>query len=289
MSRNSRRTKANHPNPTPSPPAPPQGVPTQTPQNPFGISFVVPTEVIELPTKGRFYEEGSSLHNRESVEIKHMTAREEDILANESFIEDGTVFDRLLNSILIDKSIDVAELIETDRNAILVAARITGYGPEYSMRMPCVKCGKVSDFVFDLEKREIVESELEGVEFDNDSGLFSFALPKTDLTARIRILTGRDMEYLNKQRAKSEELNLDFNATINLFRLAVVDVQGISDSGALNQLFDALPAIDSRKIRSVINTVTPRVSMKQTVACGSCGKESESEVPFTLGFFWPDL
>tara|TARA_B100000900_G_scaffold277645_1_gene237403 strand:- start:80 stop:943 length:864 start_codon:yes stop_codon:yes gene_type:complete len=287
MSRNSSRTKINRPTPQPSQPniAPPQ----QQQSNPFGISFVVPTEVIELPTRGRFYEQDSTLYGRQNVEIRHMTAREEDLLANQSFIEDGSVFDRLLGSILVDKSIDVQELIETDRNAILIAARITGYGSEYSMKMPCSHCRKVCEFVFNLEEREIVENELDGVSFESDSGLFCFQLPKLTLEAKVKVLTGRDLEYLDKQKQRAEELGLEHNATINLFRLAVVEVQGISDQSHLNQLFEALPAIDSRKIRSVVNSITPRVSTKQKVACGSCGEESESEVPFTLGFFWPDL
>ena len=92
-----------------------------------------------------------------------------------------------------------------------------------------------------------------------------------------------------KQNEKAESLGIDNNKTINTFRRAVVSVNGISDQAALNQLFQNLPAIDSRKIRTVVNNVLPRVSTMQTIACGSCGTESESEVPFSLGFFWPDV
>lgn len=287
MSRNSRRTSANPP--TPQAPAPPRGLPTQNNENPFGISFVVPTEVVSLPTKGKFYDKNSSLYGCETLEIKHLTAKEEDLLANQSFIEDGTIFDRLLSAILIDRSVNVSELIETDKNALLIASRITGYGPEYSMRMPCQACGKVAEFVFDLEKREIEDSIPEGVSFEEDTGLFVFVLPKTELETKVRILNGNDLQYLDKQKRKAEELGLDHNTSISLFRMAVAEVKGISDPSLLNTLFEALPALDSRKLRSVINSVTPRVSTKQSVACGSCAEETESEVPFTLGFFWPDL
>lgn len=285
MSRNSRRTSANPP--TPQAPAPPRGLPQQNNTNPFGISFVVPTEVVSLPTKGRFYDKNSSLYGRETLEIKHLTAKEEDLLANQSFIEDGTIFDRLLSAILIDRSVNVSELIETDKNALLIASRITGYGSEYSMRMPCQACNKITEFVFDLEKREIEDSIPEGVSFEEDTGLFVFVLPKTELEAKVRILNGNDLQYLDKQQRKAEELGLDHNASISLFRMAVAEVKGISDPSLLNSLFEALPALDSRKLRSVIGSVTPRVSTKQSVACGSCEEESESEVPFTLGFFWP--
>ena len=79
-------------------------------------------------------------------------------------------------------------------------------------------------------------------------------------------------------------LNLSRNT-----KVFVSSVNGVTDQVALKQLFENLPALDSRKLRTVINNVSPRVSTKQTVACGSCGTESESEVPFTLGFFWPDV
>ena len=203
MSRNSRRTSANPP--TPQAPAPPRGLPTQNNENPFGISFVVPTEVVSLPTKGKFYDKNSSLCGRETLEIKHLTAKEEDLLANQSFIEDGTIFDRLLSAILIDRSVNVSELIETDKNALLIASRITGYGSEYSMRMPCQACGKVAEFVFDLEKREIEDSIPEGVSFEEDTGLFVFILPKTELEAKVRILNGNDLQYLDKQNDDLEE------------------------------------------------------------------------------------
>lgn len=180
-------------------------------------------------------------------------------------------------------------MIDTDKEALLIASRITGYGPEYSMRMPCQACKKIAEFVFDLEKREIESTVPDDVTFEEDTGLFSFVLPKTELDAKVRILTGDDLQYLSKQKRKAEDLGLKHNSSISLFQMAVAEVKGISDPELLNSLFEALPALDSRKLRSVINSVTPRVSTKQSVACGSCGEETESEVPFTLGFFWPDL
>ena len=236
MSRNSRRTSANPP--TPQAPAPPRGLPTQKNENPFGISFVVPTEVVSLPTKGRFYDKNSSLYGCETLEIKHLTAKEEDLLANQSFIEDGTIFDRLLSAILIDKSIAVSEMIDTDKEALLIASRITGYGPEYSMRMPCQACKKIAEFVFDLEKREIESTVPDDVTFEEDTGLFSFVLPKTELDAKVRILTGDDLQYLSKQKRKAEDLGLKHNSSISLFQMAVAEVKGISDPELLNSLFE---------------------------------------------------
>ncbi len=287
MSRNSRRTKTVSPVQTPNPTLTPP--PQSSISNPFGIDLVAATEVVNLPSEGRFYPPESSLHGKQSVEIRHLTAREEDILANEKFIMDGSIFNRLLKSILLDKSIDPRHFTLGDRDAILIAARITGYGEEYSMIMGCPHCQKQTEFVFDLSKQEVVSDTPDGVVFDEASGNFVFQTPKTKLEVCVRVLTGQDHDYLEKQNAKAEELGIENNRTINLFRMAIVNVNGIADAAPLTELFQVLPAIDSRKNRTVINNIMPTLSTRQSVACGSCGEETESEVPFSLGFFWPEL
>ena len=283
MSRNQQRTTIVHPAPQPTPVIKPKTT------NPFGIDLVAATDVVELPSGGRFYEEGSSLYGKTSVEIKHMTAREEDILANPQFIQDGTIFDRLLESILVDKTIRPDHFLPADRTAVMYAARITGYGPEYVVEMTCDACGKAASFNFDISKQENKFDLPEGVEIDESTGLFSFTLPKTGLSVVTKILTTEQENYLSKQNEKAEKLGIPNNKTVNLFKMAVVSVNGVTDQAALSQLFENLPALDSRKMRAVINNTSPTMSTLQTVACGSCGTESEREVPFGLGFFWPDV
>lgn len=294
MSRNSRRKSAPSDVPQPTPQATPPNQPMQNPlhqqmQAAFGINLVTATEMVELPSKGKFYDPSSTLHGRENIEIKQMTAREEDILSNQQFMLDGTIFDRLLSSIIVDKSIRVEELMSGDRNALLFAARISGYGPEYIMKLPCPKCSKVCEFIFDLDKVSTIHNIPEDVNFLESEGLFEFVLPMSELSVKVRVLTGADEEYLTQQKENAEKLGLENNHTINMLRRAVVEVKGISDPATLNQLFDVLPAIDSRKIRSVTNSVIPGLETKQSVACGSCEKESVMEVPVTMGFFWPDV
>ena len=285
MSRNSRRTKVN-------PPTTPISQPNIAPppqSNPFGIDLVAATEFVSLPSKGKFYAPGSSMHGVSEVEIRHMTAREEDILSNQDFILSGTAFDKVLKSILVDKSINPDDLIPGDRNAILYAARVTGYGNEYTVKRFCEACKSETLFKFDLDKRQPTHELPEGVVIDEASGTFSFTLPKTGMLVAVRILTSGDDNYLLKQNMKAEELNIENNKTINLFNRAVVSVNGVTDRIQLGKLFPVLPAIDSRKLRTVINSVSPNITTKQMVACGSCGEETESEVPFSLGFFWPDV
>jgi hypothetical protein len=283
MSRNSKRTTVAQPTPQLAP------VPKPKISNPFGIDLVAATEVVELPSGGRFYEQGSSLHGVSQVEIKHMTAREEDILANPQFIQDGSVFDRLLKSVLVDTTINPSHFLPADRTAIMYAARITGYGSEYTIQAPCGACGKTADFTYDISIQEIKSELPDGVTMNETTNLFEFQLPKTGLSVEVRLLTTEDESFLSEQNDKAEKLGIPNSKTVNMFKRAVVSVNGISDQAALNQLFENLPAIDSRKMRTVINNISPFLSTNQTVACGSCGEETESEVPFGLGFFWPDV
>tara|TARA_Y100000004_G_scaffold187346_1_gene239994 strand:- start:3073 stop:3936 length:864 start_codon:yes stop_codon:yes gene_type:complete len=287
MSRNSRRTKTVSPVQTPNPTLTPP--PQSKTNNPFGIDLVAATEVVNLPSEGKFYPPESGLQGKKTLEIRHLTAREEDILSNEQFIVDGSVFDRLLKSIIVDTGVDPSHLTVGDRDALLYAARITGYGSDYTMSMQCPACGKKTEFVFDLSKQQVEHDLPNGVVFDESNNCFTFQTPKTDLQVSVRVLTGKDLEYLEQQNDRAEKLGVENNKTVNLFRMAILSVNGVTDPTQLTQLYQVLPAIDSRKIRTVINNIAPTLSTKQSVACGSCGEETESEVPFSLGFFWPDL
>ena len=134
--------------PTPSEDAPPMGNP---------MDFVTPSEFVMLPSRGR-YPEGHPLHGEESIEIKYMTAKEEDILTSPSLLSKGIALDRLISSVVLDKSINTASLLPCDRNAVLIAARITGFGPDYESGYVCPLCGAEGEATFDLNDHEIVSA-----------------------------------------------------------------------------------------------------------------------------------
>ncbi len=291
MSRNSRRrtsTNSEVQQAQPQPPQPPPPRPQST-KNPFGISFVVPTEVVRLPSGGTFYREGSTLFGKDSLEVKQMTAKEEEILSNMSFLEDGTLLDRLLSSILIDTTVDPKELLQGDREALIYTTRKMSYGPEYAVKQFCENCETESVFVYDLSLCEIKEPDLQGAELNVDSGLYSLVLPQSNIKVSIRALTNEDQEYLKEQDSRAEKLNIDNSKTVNFLKRVVVEANGITEQEMLNKLFDVLPILDIRKIRKVSNSIIPTMDTKQEVACGNCGHVAEREVPFSLGFFWPEL
>ena len=119
------------------------------------FSWSVPTEFVELPSEGLFYPPGHPLHNEKTVEIRFMTAKEEDILTSRSLLKAGVALDRMLQNTLINKSIDVNSLLIGDKNALLVAARRTGYGPEYATSVNCPNCGAQVEHTFDISEPPI--------------------------------------------------------------------------------------------------------------------------------------
>ena len=270
---------------------------SQSENNNNQLSFSVPTEFVDLPSKGIYYPEGHPLHNVDSVEIKHMTAKEEDILASESLIRKGVAIDRMLQSLLIDNNLKVKDLLVGDKNALTVAARITGYGSDYVTKVACPACGNVQDFEFDLDEqtstgaafnREELNEKLDDVEMTK-SGTFLVKLPKSGHTAELKMLTGADEEKLEKfQKSKAKNSNGHSSLLTDTMKTMVVSVDGITERAQINNFVENMPAIDSRYLRKVYQQLVPNIDMTQEFSCNKCDHSQALEVPVTTDFFWPE-
>ena len=122
-----------------------------------------------------------------------------------------------------------------------------------------------------------------------DTGICTFTLPQAKLVTEVRALTPEDERYLEAQGSRAKKLNIPNSETVNLLKKVVVSVSGITDAQLLGELFEVLPVLDVRKIKKVSREIIPTLDTTQEVACGGCGEVSEREVPFSLGFFWPDI
>jgi len=248
-----------------------------------GFSFVVPTEFVDLPSQGRFYAQGHPLHNQTSIEIKQMTAKEEDILTSRSLLKKGVAIDRLIQSLIVNRGIDPSSLLTGDRNAIVIAARVSGYGNDYETNVQCPACGAKQNYSFDLNSANLIRGvarEDLGVT-DNSDGTITCILPKTEVEVVARLLTGRD-EGAVTTLAKSNNL-----VTQQLERI-IVSVNGDSSTQAIQYVSQNLPSFDSRHLRMAIKKATPNIDLTQEFSCTECGHEQEMEVPLTADFFWPD-
>jgi hypothetical protein len=252
------------------------------------LAFVSPTEMVDLPSEGKLYPQGHPLSGKNTIEIKFMTAKEEDILTNKSLIKKGVVIDRLLQSLIVDKSIKVEELLVGDKNAIMVAARISGYGPEYSFSLTCPECQEKSQEVFDLQEVRMKDvSEPEDIDVKSVSpGLFSTVLPRSKIEVVFRLLNGKDEAEVTKSFISSKSTEHESNSTAQLKRI-LVSANGVSDRRELSMFINNMPAIDARHLRSLVNDLSPNIEMKNDFSCSSCDYEEEVEIPFTVEFFWP--
>jgi len=259
-----------------------------------GLSFSVPTEFVDLPSKGLYYAAEHPLHAAETVEIRHMTAKEEDILASQSLIRKGIVLDRMLQSILVDKDIKVKDLLVGDKNALTVAARITGYGSDYTTRVTCPACGAAQEFDFDLDShttvgaahnRDELNASIDEVEF-TEQNTFILALPKSEHQVELKMLTGEDETRLQKFQNKNSKDDAS-SALTDTLKSIIVSVAGHKDRASINGFVDVMPAIDSRYLRGIYQKLVPNIDLTQEFSCGSCGHSQDLEVPVTTDFFWP--
>ncbi|MAK56330.1 MAG: hypothetical protein CML17_10890 [Pusillimonas sp.] len=246
------------------------------------LEFIVPTELVELPSKGLFYGEGHPLHGQDSIEIKHMTTKEEDILTNESYIRDGSAVDRLLKSIIVNKRINVKDLLIGDKNAITLAARTYGYGAEYETKFTCPSCGTIQQTSFDLTEIEngAFEKEAEefGGEIDYEANSISLVVPRTKTKLEFRLLN--DDEQKQKKKNKNKLISQFFSKIIK-------SVNGNSDQRYIKSYIDSMSALDSRYIRAAYQKMIPNVDMGCEFECENCGYSGKVEVPLKAEFFWP--
>jgi len=251
------------------------------------FGFEIPVESVPLPSKGVIYSEGGSLFGKDTIDIKPMTAKEEDILTSRAYIKSGTVLTKLLSSCITDKSIDPDTLISGDRNALLVSLRITGYGAEYDVEVECPECSTKSKQSFDLSQLQIKRLEVEPVSLGQN--LFEVTLPVTKKSVKVKFLTGNDERemMITSERRKKSGMKIESMITDRLSR-SIVSVDGITDRNKLSFFVKNLPARDSLALRRFLDKHEPGIIMKSWMNCPHCHEQSEVGLPMGASFFWPD-
>tara|TARA_R100001510_G_C7601252_1_gene167746 strand:+ start:65 stop:931 length:867 start_codon:yes stop_codon:yes gene_type:complete len=255
--------------------------------NPFGLSFVVPTEMVDLPSAGKYYPSSHPLHEISQVEIKHMTAKEEDILSAPISDSEGLLFDKLANSIICSKDIKAEDLIEDDKMAILLQARITGYGPEYSTKIICSNCNSEYGATFDLTKTTF-QQPTQG-EYDPEANTFSFTAPVSNVKLVLKNFTLQDEDILKEDEKRKRKLNLPFSASEAFLNLVILSANDVTDRKLIRSLVEVLPAGDVKSIKTFYNNCQPRLSLLQETKCTECLTVSEREVPLSWAFFRTDV
>ncbi len=247
-----------------------------------------PTEIIELPSKGYFYDSSNPLSSGH-VEVKMITAKEEDILTNTNLIRKGQVLDKLLESVLIDKKIKTSDFLISDINAVYVALRRLAYGDSYGpLNITCPACNEENkDIDIDLSKLEYKDGDLTGCEKGLNS--FKFLLPKCKKTITFKLLTTKDTEQIDAEIKVNAKLKLSNNDLTTRMKQLITSVDGNTDVGFIRNFVEKeLPSKDSLEIRKHIKKITPTIDMGYTITCEHCDSQERITVPLTAQFFWPD-
>ncbi len=242
----------------------------------------LPTETVELPSKGLLYPKENPLSSG-TVEMKYMTAREEDILSNQNYMRNGTVFDKLLKSLVVSK-IDFDDLTIGDKNAILIAARILGYGKDYQIKYPHPLTGEEEDITIDLSaiKNKDVDYSL-----FNNINEFNFTLPASKNEVTFRLLTHKDERIIEEELKGLRKANLAGEVTTRL-KQSIIAINGDREKKSVRDFVDNyLLATDSKALREYMKKISPDLDLSFTFV-GSDGYTQEGvDLPLGLSFFYP--
>lgn len=251
------------------------------------FGFEIPVENVPLPSMGSVYDAESSLHGRETIEIRAMTAREEDILTSKALIKKGTVISHLLKSCIVTQGVDPDEMLSGDRNAVMTALRITGYGAGYNVEVECPACGEKSKQEFNLTELPIKRLEIDPV--SPGVNVFETTLPMTKKKVRFKFLTGGDETEISRlQERKKKTGQLTDNLVTTRLQHSLLSVDGVTDRNKLGFFIRAMPARDSLHLRKYIDQHEPGIDMKSWMDCVHCMETSEVKMPLGASFFWPD-
>ena len=241
-----------------------------------------PTEVIDLPSQGKVYSKDSPLHEGK-LELKYMTTREEDILMSENLIKKGVVIDKLLDSLIVTKGVKQEDLILGDKNAVLVAARILAYGPEYTVDVTNPKNQEETiNHTFDLSQCPFKELP-KNVDYTNNSFNYITEIGKNKI--KFRLLTGKEEALIEKDLKQSSKYGYNTDITTRL-RYTVTEVDGDSKPETITDFTQNLLARDSIALRKYIADISPDIDLTSEVEIG--GETVSVSIPLSVTFFWPD-
>ena len=249
-------------------------------------NYEFPTEIIDLPSKGKVYSPENPL-SKGTVEIKYMTAREEDILASQNLIRKGVVLDKLFESVVVEEGVNIDDILIGDKNAILLATRILGYGKDYQVDITDPFSGEQQKTNVDLAKIQIKEIDSTLL---NSNNKYEFELPIAKKKIVFKLLSHKDEKDINAeiaslQRLTKSEVNQEVSTRL---RYMILKVGENEDRGFINKwVKNNLLARDSRALRKYIKEISPDLDLKYEFTSDITGETEALDIPFGVGFFYP--
>lgn len=242
-----------------------------------------PSEVVDLPSKGLFYPEGNPLRSGQ-IDIKYMTAKEEDILTSTNLIQKGIVLDKLMDSLIVTKGVKSSDLLIGDLNAVMVAARILGYGKDYTVDINCPSCGKSSEQEIDL-----TQLKTENEPTADTKPEFSIILPMSKADVTLRLLTRKDELDIDKEVKALKKANseVESDSTARL-RAMITSVNGDKSKATIWTFVENMLVRDARYLRDQYRKHIPDVDFTVPIECDCDSEVKTVRLPIGANFFWPD-
>ena len=243
--------------------------------------YKFPTEVIDLPSQGKVYPKDSPLADGK-IELKYMTTKEEDILMSQNLIKKGVVIDSLLDSLIVSEGVKQQDLILGDKNAVLVAARILAYGPQYTVEVPNPKNSEeMTEHTFDLTSCPFKKLP-EDLDYSKNSFEYTTEVGKNKLT--FKLLTGVEEKLIEKDISQLKKYGTESDITTRL-RYIITSVDGDSSKEMITSYSQNMLARDSVAFRKYMTDITPDIELEQEIELG--GDTVSVAIPLTVEFFWP--
>lgn len=244
-----------------------------------------PTEYIDLPSEGHFYPASSPLSSGR-IQLKYMTAKEEDILTSQNLIKKGIVLDELLKALIVTPSVKLDDVLVLDKNAIFVAARRLAYGDKYPVKIVCPKCEAENNVDVDLS--ELKTKDFDFSKYTKGENSFNFELPLSKKTVTYKLLTHKDENDIDAELKGLAKISKATSPEMTTrLRYMISAVNGDADRGNIKKFVDNMPSRDSIALRKHIRENTPELDMTFNFKCSECGHEERMAMPLGVDFFWP--
>ena len=246
-----------------------------------------PSEMIPLPTKGWFYPEGHPLASGE-IEIKQMTAREEDLLANQELIKKGKVLDKLMESVIVNKSIKIEDIFVYDKNAIFVATRRLAYGDEYNVTVTCPECTLKNKVKINLS--DLAYKPFDFDQYPKGKNNFTFTFP-SGVVITYKLLNQLDEQSIDTELLQLKKISKDNTGELTTrLKYLFTSIDGNPDKAVIRKFVDEkMTAKDSLALRRHLRDNSPDVDMSFDFHCSECETERRLDVPFGASFLFPDI
>jgi len=260
----------------------------QSSVNPKPAAPTFPTEIVDLPSRGHFYPSNSKLSTGQ-LEVKLMTAKEEDILTSPNLLKKGLAVEKLIESLVVDKDIDLDQILVGDKNALIFAIRRLAYGDTYGpVEITCPKCSAVNKQNVDLS--EINYKEIDFDAYPKGVNEFEYTLPASKLTIKFKLLTSADEKMIERDIEGFAKLKKESSSEITTrLKHMITAINGDTDKAKIKSFIDNnMLAKDSSAFRQHVKVFSPDVDSRFNFCCTECSNQERVAVPMTVQFFWPN-